>query len=270
MNINRIVIFLFITITLYACSSKIDGTSDKSYSESLKKIKSELSETENDSLSKSIGAILSKYEHPILSNDKIREDFNGLNANDIFKKGAVILEENRANEAEAQRYLDSLTAIFVADSTAKYAETGNWSIKHFVDDFQQETKEGYIVISCNGSFSNSATTNSELTVEVVITDKEELQLFLKEYGSNPVKSYSSSSTSYIIKLLKNGKELSTYGAMYSDRITVKDKKFNGLMKEGGNIKVYLKENSEYGIGSSYLFEFDATNFDKAINKLKGQ
>ncbi len=268
MNTNKIALFLFTSIILYSCASKIDGTSDKAYSESLKKIKSELSQTENDSLVKCITAILSKSEHTLLEFDKIREDFNGLTADDIFKKGAAILEETRASEAEAKRYLDSLTAVFVADSTAKYAETGNWSIKHFVDDFQQETKDGYITLSCNGSFTNSATTNSELTVQILVTDKEELQLFLNEYGSQPVKSFSSSGTPYNIKLLKNGKELTSYGNMYSDRITTSDKKIIGLLKEGGTIKVYLRENSDYGIGSSYLFEFDATNYDKAINKLK--
>ena len=103
---------------------------------------------------------------------------------------------------------------------------------------------------------------------ILVTDKEEWQLFLNEYGSQPVKSFSSSGTPYNIKLLKNGKELTSYGNMYSDRITTSDKKIIGLLKEGGTIKVYLRENSDYSIGSSYLFEFDATNYDKAINKLK--
>lgn len=268
MKIYKILLTITTSVILFSCASKIDASSEKAYTESLNKIKSELSETENDSLVKCIRAIVGKTENPLLQFDKILQNFDGMTAQDIFKKGSIILEENRIQEIEAQRYLDSLTATFVADSIARYKETGNWIIKHFVDEFQQETKEGYIVTYGNGNFTNSATTNSELTAEIIITDKEELQIFLNEYGSQPVKSYASSGSSYKVKLLKNGEEVISNGIMYSDRITVKDRKIIAPIKEGGKIKIYLKENSEYGIGSSYLFEFDATNYDKAIAKLK--
>ena len=50
------------------------------------------------------------------------------------------------------------------------AAPGIWSVNYYVDDFQQPTDEWYITAntSFSGTFSNSATTNSKLAVQVAV------------------------------------------------------------------------------------------------------
>lgn len=61
-----------------------------------------------------------------------------------------------------------------------------WTIKHYVDDFGEETNEGYILNVAYGEFSNSATTNSQLTVRI-IADADDIRFDMYEYGSHFMK-----------------------------------------------------------------------------------
>lgn len=58
---------------------------------------------------------------------------------------------------------------------------------HFVDDFGDPTQDLYLAHAFEGTFSNSATTNSLLKVKIIIS-KDEFGIELNEYGTYKVKS----------------------------------------------------------------------------------
>ena len=69
---------------------------------------------------------------------------------------------------------------------------GIFSVGYYVDEFNQPTNDGYV---CNdtyvvGTFSNSATSDSQLYVQV-LADKSDITIFLYEYGRSLVKNSSS-------------------------------------------------------------------------------
>ena len=70
------------------------------------------------------------------------------------------------------------------DEKITYLEFGNYLIMLTI---LRETQEGYIRTFCTGTFSNSATTNSELGVQFII-DKSCMRIQLYEYNRNhPIK-----------------------------------------------------------------------------------
>ena len=69
---------------------------------------------------------------------------------------------------------------------------GSWSLGYYVDEFNQSTSEGFVSHANYfiGTFSNSATTDSLLLVQV-LADANDITIFLYEYGSDLVKNSSS-------------------------------------------------------------------------------
>ena len=126
-----------------------------------------------------------------------------MTADDIFKKGALILENKRKDQLNQKQR--------------------GWELKHFVDEFQNETKPSYLIHTSNVVLSNSETTNAKLLDKLLMTDKNEVQLFLKEYGSSPVKGGSSSGyTNYTVKILQGDTIILMDGYLIDDRIFISD------------------------------------------------
>lgn len=258
-------LLLLSCVLLYGCGDKIDGSSFETYQSSLDKIKSTLSESQNDSLSLCIGAIIEKSGYGLLQLESISKSFDGMSADDIFSKGGKIITRMRFE-------LDSLRTAFVADSIKLFKEQGHWELKHFVDEFQEATDNGYLQISAKGVFTNSATAGSELNAKLLVTEEDhQIQLFLYEYGDNPVTNYSSSSSQkYKVSLLNDSEKIRLSGYMYEDRISFEKKyqdQFLEMIKNGGSVKVLVEEVSRYSNGTSYLFEMNTSNFEKAMGKL---
>lgn len=64
---------------------------------------------------------------------------------------------------------------------------GVWKIDHYVDDFGEKTSKAYVWTEVRGTFSNSATTNSNLDVRFLI-DADGIRIQLYEYARNhPIK-----------------------------------------------------------------------------------
>ena len=143
---------------------------------------------------------------------------------------------------------------------------GNWELSYYVDEFNEKTSNAYIYTKeiIEGVFSNSATTDSRLYVTIAV-DKEDISIFLYEYGSHQVKNYSSRSRQEYEILLKteDGKKYEIRGLIYpgGDRVYIaeafRDTVLSAL-KSGGKISFYLVE-SDYTI-SEYLFSVETTNF----------
>lgn len=164
-----------------------------------------------------------------------------------------------------------------AETDKAEEEASLWETYYYVDDFNQPTEDGYI---CNstyflGTFSNSATTDSNLLVNVVV-DEVDIAFFLYEYGSNLVKNNSSSYDDLynITMRTADGTDLSFTGTMFcgDDRIFI-DPDFipqvvSALSQEGNTMTSFYIENAERTI-NNYLFTVISNNFAEQYNALMG-
>ena len=157
---------------------------------------------------------------------------------------------------------------------------GMWKINYFVDEFGDPTSEGYITerTSIKGKFSNSATTNSNLRVNFLISEGN-ISLQLYEYAGNHPVSGKISSQSYRIQIKHNGKVVKGgrkknkdfRATNYSDRLKVNysDELMN-LFSQGGEFKFRIIETGDYANGS-YSFKIDdVSGFSNAYKKLMEQ
>lgn len=86
-------------------------------------------------------------------------------------------------KAEQEATLDTIA---VEEPAEESAASDSWEIQYFVDDFGEETKEGFILNVCQGEFSNSATTDSPLIVRIIVTP-DDIRFDMYEYGSHYMK-----------------------------------------------------------------------------------
>ncbi|MDO5321004.1 MAG: hypothetical protein Q4F39_01270 [Bacteroidia bacterium] len=157
---------------------------------------------------------------------------------------------------------------------------GIWKINYFVDKFNEPTKEGYITSTkpIYGTFSNTATQDSDLRVEFIIASKKSVAFQLYEYNrNNPVKGYDDEYNVYVQD--KNGKRYELRAHNYSsDRLTMSTYNTLGgkthaavlhdILMQGGNIKFRVVDRDR----SSTQYNFEIKNadwYDNAYYKLTG-
>ena len=152
--------------------------------------------------------------------------------------------------------------------------TGMWKVEFFVDNFGEPTKQGYIInhSKIRGVFSNTATQDSKLDVEFVITDSDNIAIMLYEYaGNNPVKDYSSNQYEILMQD-KDGKRFTLEATNYSERLSCgssDSKKIHKALLKGGNIKfrIIKKRTST----TNYSFSTGNTKwYNNTYKKLKGK
>ena len=137
---------------------------------------------------------------------------------------------------------------------------------HYLDEFNQPTTETYITNekAIIGTFSNTATNNSELRVKVAV-DKQDVAFVLYEYGSHQVKNISTSSVDRynIVMKTPNGTKYDLTGTIKQggDRLFI-DEKYEsqviGAFRSGGVVSFYI-EFTEYTT-TTYLFSVHSSNF----------
>ena len=150
--------------------------------------------------------------------------------------------------------------------------TGIWKINYFVDEFNEPTEQGFITTSekIAGYFSNTATQNSPLLVNIIIEAKNKFAFQLFEYaGNNPVKAYSTDE--YVVLVQgKNGIRERLSAKNWSDRLVFgpsHSTKLNNLIKEGGLIKFSLYESRTPT--SQYYFEIlDSSYLENAFRLIE--
>lgn len=154
------------------------------------------------------------------------------------------------------------------DSSAEDTEPEvlkNWEKSFYVDDFDEPTEEWYVQSSFSGTFSNSATTDSNLTGYILI-DQENITFFLYEYGRNQVKNIYSRDEAYtIVARLSDETTKEFKGSIYSegDRIIVENaESMKKLLLEEEKIKFYIYE-SDNSL-TNYLFEVESGNLKDLI------
>lgn len=141
-------------------------------------------------------------------------------------------------------------------------ETGAWQLGTYVDEFGEDTSEKYLLLEGEGTFSNSATTDSELTA-LLFADKEGFSFRLIEYGSHVVKS--GDHYTFRIKCAATG-EVYEMGLSndvptgYMSGMNEEDKqKMEEFLSLDGVLTVYVEDM----YSSTYLFKLDVTGYTKA-------
>lgn len=171
-----------------------------------------------------------------------------------------------------QKVLEELTKIEkTRQDSIKLANINNlgaWDIGYYVDDFGERTGENFVSMILYGKFSNSATTNSDLKVRILI-DKSSSSIQLYEYGGNhPIKGEGfihfkirdKNNQEYQIRGYNSTRGSTTIGAEY-------DKILRNILLSGGEIK-FIAEANKYGSPSIYNFIIsNADWFENAITKI---
>lgn len=162
---------------------------------------------------------------------------------DINEK--LVEEKTKKEQAEKERLrLENLN------------NTGMWEIRYYVDEFKEPTKTRYITNSnyIKGSFSNTATQNSKLNVEFLISDDSHISIQLYEYaGRNPVKAYSYENYNVILQD-KNGNRMDLKAVNRSDRLSFDvwySYSIHKILIKGGTIKFKIIEKDNPS--TNYLF-----------------
>lgn len=153
---------------------------------------------------------------------------------------------------------------------------GKWTVRYYVDAFNQPTDEWYIITksTISGTFSNSATTNSNLGVEVLYDFEGEITFFLYEYGRSQVKNSSSRYVDeYDITMrAADGTDYSLTGTIYcgGDRLFIDDAYrnivLNALRGEGTVSFLIVKSDRTT---TQYLFSVEASNFGEVYQEQMG-
>jgi hypothetical protein len=150
--------------------------------------------------------------------------------------------------------------------------TGMWTVGYYVDDFGEATKQGYIRNTnlISGTFSNTATQNSDLNAKFLISNSSDISIMLYEYaGNNPIKAYSSTSYQILIQD-KDGKRLKLTATNYSDRLSfdkTASRQVHTLLMKGGTIKFKIYEIDTPTTEYDFTIQ-NADWYDNAYKKLK--
>ena len=161
-------------------------------------------------------------------------------------------------------------------SPLAFADVGDWTNRFYVDDFGDKTNKGFISQTVKGKFSNSATQNSRLRVEIYISNANVMEnvpwFRLYEYdGGNPIKGvYSRNGMSCRIKNQDNIiSRLPITQNQGSDHFEISYirkniKMFEELIvNEGTASFVCIDDNNK---SSKYKFKFDFKGYNNILKQ----
>jgi len=188
----------------------------------------------------------------------------------VREKEKAVREKEKAVR-EKERVAVARKRIAEENRLAALRDTGMWIISNFVDDFGEKTSNRYIGNrDIHGKFSNSATTNSSLIVNFLISldskDNPEVRIMLDEYGRSRVKASYTYPDSYTLKAKRTatGELLTVRGTNNSDRITFRGKASEQICKilsHDDEVKFFIVENTD-SLKSSYNFKIANSSFFK--------
>lgn len=239
--------------------------------------------TENDRLKNEVEECQNGAEKIIAKVDKAYSEKDYAEA----RRNIELLAQKHPESTKNKEYatlLNTIEKLELQEQKRKEAEekerirleninnTGIWSVQYYVDDFGEPTKEAYIRntnLIC-GTFSNTATQNSDLNVKFLITSSSDVNIMLYEYASNnPVKAYSSESYQVLIQD-KGGNRIKLKATNYSDRLNFDNtasKQIHNILMKGGTIKFKIYEIDT----PTTEYDFTIMNadwYDNAYAKLK--
>lgn len=155
-----------------------------------------------------------------------------------------------------------------------------WKQYFYVDEFNRETDNSYIVATFYGTFSNSATTNSKLGVNLIADQysynddiQDALSIYLYEYDSHLVKNSYSKSKYYDIQVLEeNDNIIKTSEPMlsgYDDIFVSESKDQNPIINALKNNNILVFRIDEEDSLDTYFFEVDCTGFKELFESTFG-
>lgn len=185
--------------------------------------------------------------------------YKNLNYSNALKQ-RVIAQLN-----ESGRVVGNPSAIVDLEPLVK---TGKWTLKYYKDEFGEYGDEKYLVLRGNGVFSNSATTNSEMSA-ILFVDKDGVSMRLIEYKSSVVKDDDSFNlkikdangevTNYSLYNSKSGYIYFTNSSYFGNNAD----KIRKLLDQEGIIRCSGKMYDSYS-SSSYTFTFDLSGYKAAL------
>jgi hypothetical protein len=166
-----------------------------------------------------------------------------------------------------------------ADSVTAKKNLSVWTIRNYVDEFGDPTKDRYIrnTESIRGTFSNTATQNSELNVDMLMDDLEtsnsshiRISIHLYEYArDNPVKA--TSLESYYVVVKDNAGDSHTFTAFNhsADRLRLdynSAQKLHEILMKGGKIQFHVQKTDRPTTRYNFAVA-NADGYDDAYRKL---
>lgn len=104
--------------------------------------------------------------------------------------------------------------LFWATIPAFSEDTGIWKQGQYVDEFKEATGEQFSFIDLEGVFDNTATSNSELSVKIIV-DFNNVEFYLLEYGTYKLTNLFSSPT-YTINVKDNNGNVHTFSGSFDE------------------------------------------------------
>ena len=160
--------------------------------------------------------------------------------------------------------------------SVKMTEGDIWKYNYYVDSQFGFTTDDWYLTTINyieGTFSNSATTNDELYVELLYDCNDEISIFLYEYANvshGLVKNNSSNEIDYYEIAIRNedGYVYSARGQMHpgGDRIYIIDIYHDAvlnLMRTSDHLQFYVED--EIWTTTQYKFDVDMNNFNDVLS-----
>jgi len=192
-----------------------------------------------------------------------------------FRECSIIesfITRNKCFDSLAEKYKTNSIEI----SEDETQDFGDWKYDYFVDEFGDKTTDGYISVSSNGKFSNSATTNSELYVRMFLSNGslENPWFRIWEYNSSLVKNtYGDDNYDCIFKDNEGNR---FNGAIYQrenwDYFLIKDQNTKNMIaakiRTEGSIKIACTDRDN--LTTKYVFPLNFKNFSNVLNTYKNQ
>lgn len=153
---------------------------------------------------------------------------------------------------------------------AELNNTGIWKIGSFVNEFGDSTGDKYIGARIEGTFSNTATQDSDLIVSFLISSEDDIAFKLYEYArNNPVKSPGSVDEYQVLIQGADDLFLRLKAENYSDRLGMTSnhsRSLHSALMKGGTIQFVVTEVDRPT--SKYKFTIpNADHFDNAVRIL---
>ena len=230
-----------------------------------------------------------QYEYVyLMSNGKQYEATNNIDDNEAAFVTPEKYEEVKKNTIfQKLNYTDGLRYLVVQNLNKNGNEVGNkdqkgklklpmpcgigvWELYAYKDEFGDEGAAKYIQLTCDGSFSDSANTDTETLAYFTIDGYSNYSFFLFIYKDLPRKDdkiydfkVKDNSGNIYEFSLRNNKET---GRITSDSSIYKET-IKTILSNGGKVSVLVKERINYMTPTSYRFTMDLTGLEKAMELL---
>ena len=183
--------------------------------------------------------------------------------------GTLLLQScgNSTNSSSSEIAVDSVVVEPIAEEVAN---SDSWKLQYFIDDYGEKTDEGYIINNCFGEFSNSATTDSELAVRIIVTP-EDVRFDMYEYGSQFMKG--EGILQFRAKLPDNSEvNFTTYNSDSGpNSVSSSDvKKVRELFEKYSKLRFAAKTTSYSTSTYRFVYEGNPDEFIKELSKLSSK